>query len=199
MTVVLAYPDGATPLDPDEMEGLKHRHVTTRGELDELEQSNIQDGLQWLSTARTGHVLSDAFALLLHKRLFGGVWSWAGSIRRTEKNIGIDPLYIRVALRNLMDDVGYWRQNNTYPPKEAAVRLHHRLVFIHPFANGNGRHARIMADTVLKRVYGEEPIDWAGGQDLQKINDRRIEYIEALRSADRGDFGPLFDFAGIRT
>lgn len=199
MTVVLAYPDGATPLDPDEMEGLKHKHVTTRGELDELEQSNIQEGLQWLSTARIVQVLSDEFALVLHRRLFGGVWSWAGSIRRTEKNIGIDPLHIRVALRTLMDDVRYWRQNNTYQPKEAAVRLHHRLVFIHPFANGNGRHARILADTVLKRVYGEGPIDWAGGQDLQKMNDRRNAYIAALRSADRGDFGPLFDFADIGT
>jgi Fic-DOC domain mobile mystery protein B len=197
VTIDPGYPDGATPLDPDEMEGLKHKHVTARSELDELEQSNILEGLRWLSTARVGEVLSDEFALVLHKRLFGGVWSWAGMIRRTEKNIGIDPLNIRIELRTLMDDAQYWKRNKTYPPKEAAVRIHHRLVSIHPFANGNGRHARIMADTVLKRVYGADPIDWAGGQDLQHMNDRRTAYIAALRSADRGDFGPLFEFAGI--
>lgn len=181
------------------MEGLKHKHVTARSELDELEQANILEGLQWLSAARVSEVLSDEFALVLHKRLFGGVWSWAGTIRRSEKNIGIDPLNIRVELRTLMNDAKYWCQNGTYQPNEAAVRLHHRLVSIHPFANGNGRHARIMADTVLRRVYGTEPIDWAGGHDLQRMNVRRVAYIAALRSADRGDFGPLFEFAGVGT
>jgi Fic-DOC domain mobile mystery protein B len=197
MTAVMDYPEGATPLDPGEMEGLKHPHVTTRGQLDELEQANIQNGLIWLSNARIGQVLSDDFVLLLHKRLFGEVWSWAGTIRRTEKNIGVDPLRIRVELRTLMDDVRCWLQNNTYAPKEAAVRLHHRLVFIHPFANGNGRHARIMADTVLTRVYHATAIDWAGGHDLQRMNDRRMAYIAALRAADRHDFEPLLNFAAI--
>lgn len=195
MTVVMEYPEGATPLDPDEMEGLRFKHITTRGELDELEQVNIESGLIWLSRQRQD-VLTDSFAVNLHKRLFGEVWSWAGTLRRTEKNIGIDPLQIGVQLRMLMDDARYWADNKTFDPVEAAIRLHHRMVFIHPFPNGNGRHARIMADTILTRVYGAQPIDWAGGHDLQKMNDRRMSYIAALRAADGGDFARLMAFAG---
>lgn len=195
MTVVMEYPEGATPLDPDEMEGLRFKHITTRGELDELEQVNIESGLIWLSRQRQD-VLTDNFAVNLHKRLFGEVWSWAGTLRRTEKNIGIDPLHIGVELRTLMGDARYWAEHHSYDPVEAAARLHHRMVFIHPFPNGNGRHARIMADTILTQVYGKEPIDWAGGHDLQKMNDRRTMYITALRAADRGDFAPLLTFTG---
>jgi Fic-DOC domain mobile mystery protein B len=196
MTVVMEYPEGATPLDPDEMEGLRYRHITTRGELDELEQVNIQSGLLWLRRQRRREILTDDFVVTLHKQLFGEVWAWAGSFRRTEKNIGIDPLQISVELRTLMDDATYWTKHGTYDPVEAAVRLHHRMVFIHPFPNGNGRHARIMADTVLDRIYDAHPIDWSGGHDLQKMNDRRAAYIAALRAADKGDIGPLLAFAG---
>ncbi len=195
MTGAMDYPDGATPLDPDELGGLKFKHITTREELDELEQANIESGLQWLAR-QWGDVLTDDFAVTLHKRLFGEVWEWAGSFRRTGKNIGIDPLYISVELRTLMDDARYWTEHGTYAPVESAVRLHHRLVFIHPFPNGNGRHARIMADTMLRRVLRVDPIDWAGGHDLQRMNDRRIAYIAALKAADGGDFGPLLKFAG---
>ena len=195
MTGGMEYPEGATPLDPAEMEGLKFKHVTTRGELDELEQINIQAGLLWLARQRRKDVLSDNFAVTLHKRLFGDVWGWAGTFRKTGKNIGIDPLHIGVELRKLMDDARYWADHGTYNPADAALRLHHRMVFIHPFPNGNGRHARIMADTVLSRVYGAEPIDWAGGHDLQTMNDRRTAYIAALRAADQGDLAPLLAFA----
>ena len=189
------YPEGATPLDPDEMDGLKFKHVTTRGELDELEQANIETGLLWLSRQRRKDILTDDFVVTLHERLFGDVWHWAGTFRKTEKNIGIEPLYIGVELHKLIDDARYWVEHGTYDPIEAALRLHHRMVFIHPFPNGNGRHARIMADEVLKRTYGAAPIDWAGGHDLQKMNDRRTAYISALRAADRGDIAPLLVFA----
>jgi Fic-DOC domain mobile mystery protein B len=157
------YPEGATPLDPDELEGLRFKHVTTRGELDELEQANIESGLLWLSRLRHNDVLTDAFALMLHKRLFGDVWRRAGTFRRTGNNIGIDPHDISVALRTLLDDARYWAVHRTYDPIEAAARLHHRMVSIHPFPNGNGRHARVMTDAMLVRVYGTKPIDWAAG------------------------------------
>jgi Fic-DOC domain mobile mystery protein B len=193
MTGMLEYPDGATPLNRDELGGLKFKHITTREELDELEQANIQAGMRWLSRQR-GDVLTDAFAVTLHKRLFGDVWDWAVTFRRTGKNIGIDPHHISVELRTLMDDARYWAENGTFSPIEAAIRLHHRLVFIHPFPNGNGRHARIMADTLLRRIFNADPIDWAGGHDLQRMNDRRVAYIAALKAADRGDFAPLITF-----
>jgi Fic-DOC domain mobile mystery protein B len=196
MTGLTEYPDGATPLDPNELGGLKFKHITTREELDELEQANIESGLRWLARHK-GDVLTDDFAINLHKRLFGDVWDWAGKFRRTGKNIGIDPVHIPVELRMLMDNARYWAKHQTYPASEAAVRFHHRLVQIHAFPNGNGRHSRIMADAILARVYKAEPIDWAGGHDLQKMNARRTEYIAALKAADQGDFAPLMTFAAI--
>jgi fido (protein-threonine AMPylation protein) len=150
------YPDGATPLDPNELGGLRVRHITTRGELDELEQVNIESGLRWLARQRSDE------------------------------------------LRTLMDDARFWANHRTHAPLEAAIRLHHRLTYIHPFTNGNGRHARIMADAVLDRIYKTKPIDWAGGYDLQRMNDRRNAYVAALKAADRGDLGPLMAFIGPR-
>jgi Fic-DOC domain mobile mystery protein B len=143
-------------------------------------------------------VLTDDFAVTLHKRLFGDVWDWAGTFRKTGKNIGVDSIHIGVQLRQLMGDAKYWAEHKTYPPSEAAARLHHRLVYIHPFPNGNGRHARIMADAALDRIYKTKPIDWAGGHDLQKMNDRRNAYIAALKAADKGDVAPLLTFIGPR-
>ena len=192
----MGYPEGATPIDPDEMAGLKFSHVTTRGELDHLEQANIQEGLLWLRKYKGKDILNDAFARQLHTRMFGDVWEWAGQYRLTEKNIGIDPFQISVNLRNCLDDVACWVEFDTYSPLEAAARFHHRLVYIHPFPNGNGRHARFYADALLSKVFEVDAIDWSGGYDLQQMNDRRSEYIEALRAADTGAFDPLLDFVG---
>jgi Fic-DOC domain mobile mystery protein B len=189
-------PDGATPLDPDEMQGLKFRHVTTRGELDELEQANIEQGLAWIARRRGGSVFDDGFIRTLHKRLFGDVWAWAGEYRLTEKNIGIDPFQIPVQLRTLLGDASYWAEHEVFPPLEAAARFHHRMVQIQPFPNGNGRHARIAADILLEEVYGHPPIAWASGFDLQADNERRDAYIAALRAADGGDINPLLAFVG---
>jgi len=189
-------PEGATPLDPDEKQGLKFGHITTRGELDELEQANIEQGLEWVSRRRGGDIFDDAFIRRLHKRLFGDVWSWAGEYRLTEKNIGIDPFQISMQLRMLLGDACYWAEHDVYPPLEAAARFHHRMVQIHPFPNGNGRHARVVADILLEEVYDHPPIEWASGFDLQADNARRNAYIAALRAADGGDFEPLLEFVG---
>lgn len=190
-------PEGATPLDRDELAGLKFAHVTTRGELDHLEQANIQSGMQWLNRTRQTEILSEVFIRTLHKRLFGEVWRWAGTFRTTEKNIGVDPIMIAIELRHLIDDTRYWIEHQTYPPLEIAARFHHRLVYIHPFPNGNGRHARIMADAILTKIYSNPSIDWAGGYDLQSMNERRQVYISALRAADQRDYMPLFSFIGL--
>ena len=109
MSRVIGEPDGATPLDPDELDGLKYKHIQTQNELDELEQANVQAGLLWLSKARIKNVLSEGFIRKLHKRLFGDVWSWAGTFRTTEKNIGVDPIQIGVQLRMLLDNASYGR------------------------------------------------------------------------------------------
>lgn len=192
----LSEPDGATPLDPDEKEGLRFKHITTRGELDQLEQANIVEGMQWLKKQRNADILSDRFARDLHKRLFGQVWTWAGMFRQTEKNIGVDPIQIAIQLRQLLDDARYWVEHETYSPVELAGRFHHKLVLIHPFPNGNGRHARIMADAILTKLMGEPAIDWAGGYKLERMNERRDQYIAALRAADKHDFTKLLEFVG---
>jgi Fic-DOC domain mobile mystery protein B len=195
--VVTNEGDGTTPLDPDEAEGLLHAHVSTRGELDELEEANVQLGHSWaydtaISRGRSD-VLSGEFLYELHKRMFGNVWKWAGSVRLTDKNIGIDKFQIRSEVKQLIDDAKYWREHHIYPPDQLAVRFHHRLVSIHPFANGNGRHARMMADILIQQM-GGEPLSW-GGKTFKKTSDLRTTYIRALHAADGGNIEPLLAFA----
>ena len=190
----MEYLDGETPLDPDEMEGLKHLHIQTRGELNQLEQHNIQEGYKWLARQRKHKdLLTEAFILDLHKQMLGQVWFWVGSFRRTEKNIGVDPLVINVELRNLLEDAKYWAEYRTYNREEFAARFHHRLVKIHPFPNGNGRHARIMTDVILENILDVSPIEW-GARTLDVEGEHRQNYINTLRAADNNDYQPLIDF-----
>jgi len=191
------YPKGATPLEPDDLNGLKHGHVTTRGELDQLEQANIVEGLRWLERVKNPDILSETFIRDLHRNMFGEVWEWAGQFRTRETNIGCPPYEIPVLLRQLLDDVKYWIENESYPKVEIALRFHFRLVKIHLFPNGNGRHARILADELLRKILGRNPIDWSKGYDLQVMNPRRNEYLEAIYAAEKGDFRPLLRFAGV--
>lgn len=187
-------PNGATPLDPDELEGLRFLHIETRAELDQLEQQNIQQGFNWLGSQRKyKDYLGIEFLNELHKRLFGEVWSWAGCYRQSDKNIGVDYLTIGVELRKLLADAKYWVENKTCSREEFAARFHHRLVKIHPFANGNGRHARIMTDVILEKVLGLEPVNWGAGA-LNINSDYRQLYIQALRAADNNDYAALIEF-----
>ncbi len=190
-------PDGTTQLGPDETAGLKFAHVTTREELNQLEQANIQQGLLWLGRQHGNNILSAEFIRELHDQLFGDVWEWAGTFRRHETNIGVEPSRIAALLRNLLEDARYWSENKTYMPLEAAARFHHRMVAIHLFPNGNGRHARIAADTYLEYCFDHPPIEWEGGFNTGTDPAGREAYIDALRCADRGEFGPLLVFVGL--
>lgn len=194
-------PHGATPLDPDEAEGLLQAHIETRQELNEAEEANIAAGFAWaVARLRRRDPLADEFAFELHRRMFSQVWQWAGHTRITEKNIGVVPWEIRPGVRDLMEDARLWRaawrdEKPVYPMTEIAVRLHHRLVAIHPFPNGNGRHARMMADVLMMHA-GFTPLAWGRGiGTLLSTSALRDRYINALRAADRGDIGPLMDFA----
>lgn len=182
-------PKGATPIDPDELQGLKFDHVKTRSQLDQLEHVNIQEGLNWV-ISQNQDILNIKFCLKLHKRLFGKVWEWAGEFRKSEKNIGIDPIQISFNLQNLFDDTRAWVELNSYEPLEAALRFHHRLVYIHPFSNGNGRHARIMADALLRVHFKTHEINWFE-KNLASASVRRQAYINSLREADKHNYGPL--------
>jgi Fic-DOC domain mobile mystery protein B len=146
--------------------------------------------------ARKRDVLAWGYMEQLHRRMFGRVWRWAGSHRKSEKNVGVAPQEIPSALKNLLDDVRKQIESRSMPPQEIAARFHHRLTKIHPFANGNGRHARMMTDLLLEQL-GGEPFIWGEG-DLLQAGDVRRRYIEALRAADARDYGPLLAFLQAR-
>ena len=195
MALTDPHAPGATPLRPEEIKGLKHS-VTTLGELNELEAANIVQGQEWALSARSTRMpdmLSDVYVQRLHKRMYGYVWEWAGQFRRHDTNIGVSHPTLWMELRTLYDDARYWIEHGTYPPEELAIRLHHRLVKVHPFPNGNGRHARMMADLVLLRHFKIQRLPW-GGNSLGSSDPRRTEYIKALQAADGHDYGPLLQF-----
>ena len=198
MVVDLTYPPGATPVDADELASLIPGHLTTQGELNEWEQLNIQQGDEWARKQRK-EILNEAFVGQLHKQMFGETWRWAGSFRKSDKNIGTDWLKIGVDLKTLFDDVHYQIEHASYPPDEIAVRFHHRLVAIHPFPNGNGRHARLMADLLAERLsqprftWGSRSLPANAG--LVDASATRQAYIAALQAADARDYAPLLTFA----
>jgi Fic-DOC domain mobile mystery protein B len=192
MTVKLDYPPGATPLDADELASLIPGHITTQGELNEWEQLNIVQGESWALKQRK-EILNEGFLRQLHQQMFGETWKWAGQFRKTDKNIGVDWLKISVELKKLLDDTHFQIEHASYPPDEIAVRFHHRLVLIHPFPNGNGRHARLMADLLVERL-GQPRFTW-GSRSLVDANDTRKDYIAALQAADARDIAPLLAFA----
>ncbi|MER8389161.1 mobile mystery protein B [Mesorhizobium sp. M1428] len=188
---LLEQDDAATPLSPEEREALIPAYITLRGELNEAEQANILDAEEW-AFARKRDVLSEKFLNDLHKRMFGRVWRWAGSYRHSNKNIGVDAYRIPTELRQLIDDCRYWIDHETYPPDEIAARFHHKLVWINPYPNGNGRHARLATD--LSLVSKNRPRFSWGSAGLVDPGETRQRYVEALRAADNHDIGPLLEF-----
>ncbi len=187
------YSEDATPLVHEEMEGLLLTHITTRAELDRWEMDNINQALQWTDQLKHKNILNEDFICLLHKRMFGNVWKWAGKFRRTNKNIGIPWVEVAVELKVLCDDATAWLEYNTHTPDEFATRFHHRLVYIHPFANGNGRHARLLADIILEKLFKTSPFTW-GNDALTKQGESRSTYIKALKAADNHDYSLLLNF-----
>lgn len=186
--------EGTTPLDPNEAEGLIPTHITTKAELDRWEQENINEALAWIENRKPKKILSESFMKQLHKKMFGNVWTWAGTFRKSDKNIGISWYNITIELKKLLDDVRYWIDKETFSEDEIAVRFHHRLVSIHPFPNGNGRHARLAADLLLEKVFKKSSFSW-GSANLARSNDDRTQYLEYLYAADKGDYEPLVQFA----
>ena len=192
MAVKFEYPPGATPLDPDDAAGLIPSHIATQGQLNEWEFQNVTEGRTWAFSRKRSNLLTTRFAQELHRRMFAKTWKWAGTLRRKETVPGIDPGNIAIELKKLFDDIAYQLQHKPMPLDEIAARFHHRLTYIHPFPNGNGRHARLMTDILLK-ANGAEPFDWGNG-DLVAPDDARKRYIAALRAADGRDPSLLFNF-----
>jgi Fic-DOC domain mobile mystery protein B len=188
------YAPGATPIDPDEATGLIPAHLTLQRELNEYEEANILEATEWLSARRRGDPLGERFIHTVHSRMFNRTWKWAGKARRSDKNIGVRWFEIPVQLSQMLGDVRAQIAGKPYSPVEIAARYHHRLVSIHVFPNGNGRHARLMADLLLTELTGQ-PFEWGRGS-LVAASELRARYIAALRAADGGDCRPLLTFLG---
>lgn len=189
------HEDGNTPIDPDEAKGLIP-DLMTQSQLNEYEQLNIATAWIWAQTSRflKRQLLSREGLQRLHQRMFDRTWKWAGQFRRSEKNIGIKWTEVPVAVQTLCDDTTYQLAQESFPLKEIAVRFHYRLATIHPFPNGNGRHARMAADLLcLQR--GGQAFPW-GASNLAAKGSGRSAYLDALKRADNGDLLPLMQFAG---
>jgi Fic-DOC domain mobile mystery protein B len=192
----IEYIEGQTPLDEDEKEGLLIKTVSTRGELDEFEQLNIQSAIEWSigTKVEKKQFMTEDFLLLAHKKMFGQVWAWAGTKRKSNKNIGVDKTQISIEIRKLLDDCNFWIDNKSFGDEEIAIRFSHRLVKIHLFPNGNGRHSRLIADIMISKIFNKPVFSW-GRSDLSKRNPIRKEYLDAIYNADNGNYKPLIEFA----
>jgi len=198
MGLDLDYTNGQTPLDEDEKDGLLIPTITNRRELDEFEQLGVEKANEWLLSRKfsVNKILTENFVKDLHKRMFNDIWKWAGEFRKSNKNIGVDKFIIGMELKNLLDDCNYWIENKVFSEDEIAVRLSHRMVLIHPFANGNGRHSRLMADILIAKGFGKPYFTW-GSVNLTKEGEARKKYLEALRAADQNDYKSLIEFARL--
>lgn len=196
MGLDLEYSFGQTPINEEEKEGLKIVSITNKKQLDEFEQWNIEEAIQWLTgrNITSKQLFSEEFLCGLHKRMFGNIWNWAGIFRKSEKNIGVASYQISIQLKVLCDDARFWMENDTYSPDELAIRFKHRLVSIHCFSNGNGRHSRLVADAIIEKLFRKEPFSWGSAGVLDKNNIRK-NYLSAVKQADNNDFQPLIEFA----
>ena len=188
------YPLGATPIDPDEALGLIPKHISTQADLNAWEELNIVEGANWIARQKIIQGLNEGLVRELHRRMFNQTWLWAGTFRKSAKNIGIDWTQIAVALKNLLDNTSYQIKNKVMSIDEIVVRFHHQLVLIHAFPNGNGRHARLIADALIVNLGGKR-FSWGSNPAIANLDVVRQNYLSALRTADKGDIAPLMDFA----
>lgn len=183
--------EGATPID--DVSELIPTHITTKAELDEWEAANILKAVRKYLSAKNKPKITAEWLKKVHKDMFDETWAWAGKFRTKNTNVGVDFQHIQEEVKKLVDDIDFWQKNVGGPGIfEQSVRIHHRLVLIHPFANGNGRHARLVADKFLFS-HGEKLPSWPDAELIKKT-DIRTKYIRALRSADRGDYKSLEEF-----
>ncbi len=185
---------GQTLINEDEKQALIPS-INTLEELNNWEHENIVEARKWALNHRIlgrYDIFDSEFLFKLHKKMFDKVWKWAGKLRTSDKNIGCDSYQIRVELKNLYDDARYWTDNRTYSIQQLALVFHHRLVKIHPFSNGNGRHARLVSDCIIEKFMPADKINWRG-KNFKTAKELRKAYISALRKADKGNYLDLFE------
>lgn len=196
MGLVFNYLEGETPLDTDALSGLRISTISNKKELDEFEQQGIESAIFYFSRKKIdlNNFLSEDFIKLLHLKMFGSIWSWAGKFRKLNTNIGVDWTVISIELKKLLDDCLHWIKNKVFIDEEIAIRLKHRIVSIHPFVNGNGRHSRLLADLMMEKIFRKKHFSW-GSDNLYKENKARDIYLKALRRADDNYYDDLIAFA----
>lgn len=191
--MIFEYPYGATPLDPNEKKSLIPPDIATQAALNQAEQSNIILAQKWALSRKRKNILSEEFLCRLHREMFKLVWLWAGKYRMTEKNIGVPPYEITMEVHKLIADCQYWIKKKTFDWDELGARFHHRLVAIHLFPNGNGRHGRLATD-VLLAAHNQKIFSW--GESLSpKL--AREKYLAALRDADQKNYHALIEFVRL--
>ena len=188
------YAPRATPIDPDEALDLIPKHISTQADLNAWEEMNIVEGANWIARQKIIQGLDEGLVREMHSRMFNKTWLWAGTFRKSAKSIGIDWTQIAVALKNLLDNTAYQIENQAVPIDEIVVRFHHQLLLIHAFPNGNGRHARLIADALIVNLGGKR-FSWGGNTSIATLGLTRQNYLSALRAADKGDIKPLMLFA----
>jgi Fic-DOC domain mobile mystery protein B len=182
---------GETPID--DISGLIPKGIGTRRQLNLVEAENVTLAAVKYLVGRLhpadAPFTSDWF-FQLHREMFGNVWAWAGKPRTCQTNLGCQPHDIEVEVVNLAADVAYWGKDQATLLDDAAL-LHHRAVKIHPFLNGNGRWARMLANVWLRR-HGVRPTEWPEPQ-MGEVSPAREEYLAAIKAADQMVFGPLVE------
>jgi Fic-DOC domain mobile mystery protein B len=180
------WADGNTPIREEDAEQLIPR-ISTMGELNEYEALNILEARAWAFSSRTmtsTDLLEESYVRTLHSKMFDQVWKWAGKYRTNELNIGCDPAEIVERIPQLLANTKHWLEHKTFPIDECLIRLHHQLVSkIHPFANGNGRHARMITDVIAVK-HGQAEFSWGAGASLIAEGSARAAYLAALRALD---------------
>tara|TARA_R110001632_G_scaffold51236_4_gene127438 strand:- start:712 stop:1308 length:597 start_codon:yes stop_codon:yes gene_type:complete len=196
MGITLQYKKGQTPINDEEKDGLIIKAISLQSELDEFEQLNIEKAVEWTIQAnlKQDRILTEKFIKTLHKKMYGDVWKWAGDFRKSEKNIGVPWPLIGAEIKRLLDDAAYWILNKTYSPDEIAIRFKHRIVKIHCFPNGNGRHSRMMGDIIITSIFGKELFSW-GKSNMTQPDETREKYIRTLKEGDQGNLESLITFA----
>ena len=199
MGLEIAYLPGQTPINEEEKEGLLIKTISTREELDEFEQLNIQSAIKWTKGRKfkTEEILSEDFVNNLHRKMFYQDWSWAGKFRKVNKNLGVESHQISVELRKLLDDCKYWVKHSAYPPDEIAIRFKHRIVAIHCYPNGNGRHSRLIGDVIIENIFQLSIFSWGSEANLVQGNEARKQYLIAIKEADKGNLDLLMKFARL--
>lgn len=194
MVMEFVYALGQTPIDPDEAAGLIPKHIVTQAQLNEWEEVNIFAGQKWgMRESKKRTILEEGFVRDLHKRMFNKTWAWAGTFRNTDKTIGVAAPHVGMRLNQLLANTQWQTEHGQSSPDEIAIQFHRDLVWIHPFPNGNGRHARLISDLLAIQL-GAMRFTWGANANLAQ-GETRAQYIAALQAADVKNYGPLLSFA----